>query len=98
MGARLVYHIKEYMADGSIEEIKIWQVPPTEDKPYGLKYSFVYIVEGKRAVGYDNFERKGDHRHYQGKEYPYTFKSLGKLWKDFKEDIQQYKESRVKER
>ncbi len=92
MRARLIYHVKEYMADGSIEEIKIWQVPPTGDKPYGLKYSFVYIVEGKRVVGYDNFEGKGDHRHYKDTEYPYAFENLDKLWKDFKRDIQQYRE------
>jgi hypothetical protein len=92
MRARLIYHVKEYMADDSIEEIKIWQVPSTEDKPYGLKYSFVYIVEGKRVVGYDNFERKGDHRHYKDKEDPYVFKGLDKLWRDFKGDIQRYRE------
>jgi len=92
MTARLVYHVKEYMADGSIEEIKIWQVPKTEDKPHGLKYSFVYIVRGERVIGYDNFEGKGDHRHYKGKERVYTFKSLEKLWHDFKTDVEGLKE------
>ncbi len=92
MRARLVYHVKEYMADGSIEEIKIWQVPRTEDKPYGLKYSFVYVVDGERVIGYDNFEGKGDHRHYKGKEHTYAFESLEKLWHDFKGDIQRFKE------
>jgi len=92
MRARLVYHVKEYMADGSIEEIKIWQVPPTEDKPHGLKYSLVYIVDGNRVIGYDNFEGKGDHRHYKGREHPYAFKGLDKMWKDFKGDIRRYRE------
>jgi hypothetical protein len=95
MKARLVYHVKEYRADGSIEEIKIWQVPATDDKPYGLKYSFVYIVEGKRIVGYDNFEGKGDHRHYRGKEYPYAFESLEKLWSYFRQDIEQSREDKL---
>lgn len=81
------------MADGSIEEIKIWKVPKTEDKPYGLKYSFVYIVDGKRIIGYDNFEGKGDHRHHKGKEYSYTFENMEKLWKDFKGDIKRFKEN-----
>ena len=25
--ARLVYHVQEYDADGSVEEVKIWEVP-----------------------------------------------------------------------
>jgi hypothetical protein len=92
MAARLIYHVKQYDANGSVEEIEIWQVPKTNDKPYGLKYSFVYIVDGERVVGYDNHEGKGDHRHYKGKESPYTFKNLKKLWNDFKKDIQRCKE------
>ncbi|MBA4416923.1 MAG: hypothetical protein C0392_03280 [Syntrophus sp. (in: bacteria)] len=92
MKARPAYQVKEYMADGSIEEIKIWQIPRTEDKPHGLKYSFVYIVANERVIGYDNFEGKGDHRHYEGKEYAYAFENLEKLWHDFKEDVQRFKE------
>jgi hypothetical protein len=94
MKARLIYHVKEYRADGSAEEIKIWQVPATGDKPHGLKYSFAYIVEGERVVGYDNFEGKGDHRHYRGEEHPYVFESLDKLWGDFKQDIEGSREDR----
>ena len=92
--ARLVYHVKEYRVDGSIEEIKIWQVPATDDKPYGLKYSFVHIVEGKRIVGYDNSEGKGDHRHCRGEEHPYAFESLEKLWSDFRRDIEECREEK----
>jgi len=92
MATQLIYHVKQYNADGSVEEIKIWQVPGTKDKPYGLKYSFAYIVGDERVVGYDNHERKGDHRHYKGKESPYTFKNLKKLWSDFKKDVKQSKE------
>lgn len=94
MGARLVYHVKEYYIDGSLLEIKIWEVPETKDRPHGLKYSFAYIVLGERVIGYDNAERKGDHRHFMGKEFPYKFKSLGKLWRDFMRDIQKCKEGK----
>jgi len=44
--------------------MKIWQVPVSEDKPHGYKYSLVYIVGGERLIGYDNAEGKGDHRHF----------------------------------
>ena len=92
MAARLIYHARQFEADGSFQEIRIWQVPKTVNKPYGLKYSFAYIVNGERIVGYDNHEGKGDHRHYKGKESPYTFKSLKKLWSDFKKDIRRSRE------
>jgi hypothetical protein len=86
--AKLVYHVKEYHVDGSVQEIKIWEVPTSKEKPHSLKYSFAYIVKGERVVGYDNAEAKGDHRHFQGREYPYKFRSLEKLWEDFQGDIQ----------
>jgi len=88
MKAKLVYHVKEYHEDGSIQEIKIWKVPTSKEKPHSLKYSFAYIIEGERVVGYDNAEGKGDHRHIQGREYPYEFQGLDKLWNDFQIDIQ----------
>lgn len=95
MKAKLVYHVKKYDTERSIQEVKIWQVPATKDKPRGLKYSFVYIVSGERIIGYDNAEGKGDHRHYRGKEYPYKFQSVEKLWKDFKSDIKRFKEGKL---
>lgn len=48
-------------------------------QPHGYKYSFVYVVKGKRVIGYNNAEGKGDHRHYGDKEEVYTFKSVDKL-------------------
>lgn len=87
MKAKLVFHEKRYFTDSVLQEIKIWRVTGSKDKPHGLKYSFAYIVDGERVAGYDNAEGKGDHRHYKGMESPYKFQGLEKLWKDFKTDI-----------
>ena len=87
MKARLIYHVKEIVADGDIIEIKIWQVPKSKDKPHGMKYSFAYIRKGKRLVGYDNAEKKGDHRHLGDREMPYEFKNVDQLFADFYQDI-----------
>lgn len=95
MRAKLVYHEKKYFPDGALEEIKIWSVPKSADKPHGYRYSLVYIVNDERIICYDNGEGKGDHRHHQKKEYPYRFQSLDKLWMDFQRDIQSYKEGRL---
>jgi Family of unknown function (DUF6516) len=66
----LIFHRNNILPNGDIVEMKIWQVPVSRGKPHGLKYSLVYIKEGKRVAGYDNGEGKGDHRHYLGKEFP----------------------------
>jgi hypothetical protein len=90
---KLVRHIKVREDTGNITEVKMWRVNPSFDKPHGYKYSLVYIVKGKRVIGYDNAEGKGDHRHYGDKEEVYTFKSVDKLFEDFYNDI-----GRVKKR
>ncbi|MBF0463919.1 MAG: hypothetical protein HQK88_01985 [Nitrospirae bacterium] len=94
MIAELIYHEKKYYKDDAIKEIKIWRVPRTKDKPFGYKYSLVYIVRGERIVGYDNSEGKGDHRHFKEIEYPYKFQTLDKLWADFETDIKNSKEDK----
>ncbi|MBI5055316.1 MAG: hypothetical protein HZB61_01680 [Nitrospirae bacterium] len=78
---------KRVYPDGDIVEIKSWHVDMTPDKPHGFKYSLVYIREGKRIIGYDNAERKGDHRHDRDEVYPYEFKGIDKLFEDFFNDV-----------
>ncbi len=51
----------------------------------------VYVVDNVRAIGYDNAEGKGDHRHIHEKEEAYTFVSLKQLAEDFYNDIEKYK-------
>ena len=91
MKAELVYHDKVVELPDSIVEIKIWSVPISTDKPHGYKYSFIYITSGKRILGYDNAEGKGDHRHYEDKEEPYEFKNINKLFEDFYNDLRRLK-------
>jgi hypothetical protein len=66
--------------DGTFVEMVVWQlpkaVPPCEHK---FKYSFVYIDNGERIIGYDNECGKGDHRHHYGRQEPYVFKSIETL-------------------
>jgi hypothetical protein len=90
MRAELVYRERKYLSEDSFQEIKIWKVPESTDKPHGLKYSFAFIVKNKRIVCYDNHEQKSDHRHYKDKESPYKFQSLEKLWNDFSRDIERF--------
>jgi len=91
MKTALIRHDKVTDELGNTAEIKLWKVPPTPDKLKGYKYSLVYIVAGERVIGYDNSERKGDHRHYESREEPYTFTTLRQLTDDFLADIEQFK-------
>ncbi|MBI4690421.1 MAG: hypothetical protein HY754_09180 [Nitrospirae bacterium] len=74
---------------GCTIEIKIWKVPVTKDRPFGLKYSLVFIREGKRVIGYDNAEGKGDHKHIGNKELSYIFTNVRKLFEDFYMDLEE---------
>ncbi|QTR47232.1 hypothetical protein J9253_04650 [Thiothrix litoralis] len=87
MKATKLLHTKEEYAQDFVE-ILIWRVPkPVSPSEHPYKYRLVYIVEGKRVVGYDNERGKGDHKHIQGAELPYFFQSPATLIVDFMHDI-----------
>lgn len=88
MKATKLLHTKEAYAQGTVE-IVIWRVPkpvPPSEHPY--KYRLVYIVDGKRVVGYDNERGKGDHKHIRDVELLYVFQSPARLVADFLRDIE----------
>jgi hypothetical protein len=88
MKSTLVFYRKNILKNGDTVEMKIWQVPYSKDKPHGLKYSLVYTRKGERVVGYDNADKKGDHKHFREMEIPYNFKDMDRLILDFYSDIQ----------
>jgi hypothetical protein len=91
MNAVLIMHQKVTDERGHTIEIKVWQLSePKDDKPHGYRYSLAYIIDGERVVGYDNGEGKGDHRHYRGKQEPYNFETIDKLFADFLQDVRRY--------
>ncbi|MFH1317119.1 MAG: DUF6516 family protein [Candidatus Woesearchaeota archaeon] len=53
---------------GDIISIKVWEVAKSEQAksehyPQGKKFSFVFIHQNIRYLGYDNAEQKGIHKH-----------------------------------
>ncbi len=92
MKAEPYYLYKRFYENGDIVEIKVWKTGKSIDKPHGFKYSLVFIRDGKRVVGYDNAEHKGDHRHYIDKEYQYAFNGIDELIEDFFNDVGRFKD------
>ena len=53
------------------------------------KYRLFFGWPGSEVVRYDNERGKGDHRHLQGTEFPYTFASVEQLLDDFESDMRE---------
>jgi Family of unknown function (DUF6516) len=88
MDAVLIIRDRRIFRDGCILEIVVWKVPePVPPTVHGLKYRLFYGKPGKRIVGYDNERGKGDHRHVEGREEPYVFRSIESLLDDFEADV-----------
>lgn len=87
MKATLLVRSKDAYGNGFVE-IVVWRVPqpvPPSEHPY--KYRLAYVVDGKRIVGYDNEQGKGDHRHLGKRELPYRFVNPRQLVADFMDDV-----------
>ena len=48
----------------------------------------VQATTGEEIVGYDNHWPKGPHRHFHGREEPYSFHNIETLLDDFKRDCE----------
>lgn len=86
--ARLILHRKRIFDDGSISELRLWQVPAAvRGSEHLFRYRLFYGAPGDRWVGYDNEPGKGDHRHYGAGEEDYAFVSPEQLMEDFLSDV-----------
>ena len=75
-------------SETAFAELVLWRVPrPVIGSTHDFKYRLAYVVGGVCVVRYDNEVDKGDHRHFNGKESAYAFKSVDKLVADFQRDI-----------
>lgn len=84
MRADLILRHKDVTSEGDIIEMTVWSLPePLPPSGHAFKYSLVYIVGGKRVVGFDNERGKGDHCHLDGKEKAYRFIRIDQFVRDF---------------
>jgi len=88
--ARQLLYLKDYLSDGLLREIRIYDVPVSRNYPEGVKYS-CYLGNpetGEKIIGYDIHLGKGHHRHVRGQENRYVFRDLEELLDDFARDVQ----------
>ena len=96
---KLILHRKRIFDDGSISEIKLWQVPsPVRGSAHEFRYSLFYGTVGARWIGYDNEPGKGDRRHYGAREMDYVFSTAEQLIADFLADVAAEQSRRMVER
>jgi hypothetical protein len=70
--------------DGSITEMILWQLDePVPGCTHRFKYRLFYGYPDRPLVRYDNERAKGDHRHIEGREEPYSFTDEKQLVEDF---------------
>ncbi len=92
MKATLVIRRRVVYDDRNFAELVVWRVPaPVLPSTHGFKYRFVYIVNGARVIGFDNERGKGDHRHDDGVESPYSFQDVDRLLADFAEAVENWR-------
>ena len=78
----LIHRSGEYAA---IAELKVWDVGESTHYPEGIKFS-LFLVQpesGEIILGIDNHKPKGPHLHMDGREQPYSFKTIDQLIEDF---------------
>lgn len=96
MKATLLMRSREIF-DGVLIEMIVWQLPaPVPGCSHYYKYRFYAgMLNGGCLFRYDNERGKGDHRHIEGNEEPYTFTTLTDLKTEFEREVRRWiKENR----
>lgn len=78
--------------NGTITEVVAWKIEkPVPGCNHNFKYRFYFgMLDGTCIIRYDNERGKGDHKHVEGKEVAYIFRSLPQAFRDFNEDKERW--------
>ena len=89
MRAQLLYRFKRKLSEAARIEGVIWAVPaPVRGSEHSFKYRLALTANEQCVLRYDNERGKGDHRHSEGREEPYTFTTAEALVRDFLADVE----------
>jgi len=92
MSAEPLMNERHVLDTDTFVEIVIWHLPrPLRGSKHRFKYRLALVNEGLCVLRYDNEVGKGDHRHLQDSEAPYTFTDAEALLADFWNDVEKWR-------
>lgn len=91
--AEELFSSKREFPNGDLIDIKIYGFDRPPLPPQVISYSLVYVRNGERILGYDNFEvhhgEFGSHHKHLGKKIvSYEFVDMWQLIEDFLKDVE----------
>lgn len=97
MKAKLIIERRIVFGDRDFAEAVVWQVPTAvPPSTHNIKYRLVYIVQGKRVIGFDNERGRGDHRHDGDTVTAYQFRGIDQLLEDFAAAVEAWRKAHEK--
>ena len=90
LGVKAVQVVRDRIAysDEIFAEVVVWRLAaPSQGSKHFYKYRLAYVVSGECVLRYDNESGKGDHRHFRGEEFKYSFRSIEQLLVDFHNEV-----------
>jgi hypothetical protein len=92
MKAEPLLHERLVISENAFVEMVVWQVPsPLPGSTHRFKYRLALVVNGVCVLRYDNEAGKGDHKHLDGEQTPYTFTTPTQLLADFWNDVNRWR-------
>lgn len=92
MKAERLLHRRIVLNDTAFVELVLWRLPePVPPCQHSFKYRLAFVAQGKCRIRYDNERGKGDHRHIDTAEAPYSFSTPDQLIRDFDQDVRRWR-------
>ena len=92
MQATLLLDQRRALDARTFVELVLWQLPRSaRGSNHPFKYRLALVVDGICVLRYDNEAGKGDHRHLDHGEQPYSFADTDTLLADFWRDVEEWR-------
>ena len=91
-GAEIILNEHHIISENAFVEMVVWRLLlPFSGSHRGFKYRLALVVNGLCVIHYDNEAGKGDHKHMDSNEIPYTFTTSQGLLDDFWNDVNNWR-------
>ena len=95
MAVELIAQDRFPLDDHSFVDLVIWRLPqPVRGCSHSFKYRLAYVEKDHCVIRFDNEAGKGDHKHIGRHESLIQFVSIARLYDDFYEEVDQWRQTR----